>query len=176
MSLTVFSSWHVSVAAEALAAGLFARCGLDVSVQYGANQPEYDLVVAKGDHLMKVSVKGSQDGGWGLAQTELSKIQGAQYHAAIDAWLARHTAKCVLCFVQFKSVPEDQMPRVYLATPVEVACRLRATAKGRGDTVLWERREWGQRAIAAGSIDEIPMTWKFSSERVHALLLQSQRV
>ncbi len=33
-------SYHVAVAAEAFAAGLFARCGLDVSVQYGANQPE----------------------------------------------------------------------------------------------------------------------------------------
>jgi hypothetical protein len=33
------SSWHVSVAAEAIAAALFARCGYDVSVQYGANQP-----------------------------------------------------------------------------------------------------------------------------------------
>ena len=37
-----FSSWHVGVAAEACAAGQFARCGLDVSVQYGANQPAYD--------------------------------------------------------------------------------------------------------------------------------------
>ncbi len=37
------TSFHVGVAAEAFAAGLFARCELDVSVQYGANQPEYDL-------------------------------------------------------------------------------------------------------------------------------------
>jgi hypothetical protein len=56
------SSFHVGVAAEAFAAGLFARCGLDVSVQYGANQPEYDLVVVKEDRVLKVSVKGSQDG------------------------------------------------------------------------------------------------------------------
>jgi hypothetical protein len=62
------SSWHVGIAAEAFAAGLFARCGYDVSVQYGANQPEYDLIVVKGDLMLKVSVKGSQDGGWGLTQ------------------------------------------------------------------------------------------------------------
>ena len=37
-----FSSFHVGVAAEAIAAALFARCGMDVSVQYGANQPEYE--------------------------------------------------------------------------------------------------------------------------------------
>jgi len=63
-----FTSWHVAVAAEATAAALFARCGYDVSVQYGANQPEYDLIVAKGEELLKVSVKGSQDGSWGLCQ------------------------------------------------------------------------------------------------------------
>ena len=33
------SSWHISVAAKAIAAGQFARCGFDVSVQYGAGQP-----------------------------------------------------------------------------------------------------------------------------------------
>ena len=38
-----FSSWHVGVAAEAIAAAQFARCGVAVSVQYGADQPEYDL-------------------------------------------------------------------------------------------------------------------------------------
>jgi hypothetical protein len=42
-------SWHIAVA------------GCDVSVQYGADQPEYDLIVAKGDRMLKVSVKGSQD-------------------------------------------------------------------------------------------------------------------
>ncbi len=45
------------LAAEAFAAAVFARCGCDVSVQYGANQPEYDLMVAKGEHVLKVSVK-----------------------------------------------------------------------------------------------------------------------
>jgi len=58
-----FSAWHVGVAAEAIAAALFARCGLDVSVQYGANQPEYDLMVARDERIIKVSVKGSKDGG-----------------------------------------------------------------------------------------------------------------
>jgi hypothetical protein len=42
---------HVGVAAEAATAALFARCSLDVSVQYGANQPEDDLVVVRGEKL-----------------------------------------------------------------------------------------------------------------------------
>ncbi len=61
--------WHVGVAAEAFAAAVFARFGYDVSVQYGANQPEYDLIVVSDDKMLKLSVKGSQDGSWGLTQS-----------------------------------------------------------------------------------------------------------
>ena len=38
------SSWHVSIAAEAIEVAQFARCGDDVYAQHGANQPEYDLI------------------------------------------------------------------------------------------------------------------------------------
>ncbi|MEI3102092.1 MAG: hypothetical protein V8T45_10275 [Oscillospiraceae bacterium] len=79
--MKTISSWHVGVAAEAFAAGMFARCGYDVSVQYGANQPEYDLIAVSGDKMLKISVKGSQDGGWGLTQ---SYKKGCDYHEAIQ--------------------------------------------------------------------------------------------
>jgi len=62
------------------------------------------------------------------------------------------------------------MPRVYVATPNEVAQRLRQTAKGRGDTILYERHVWGPRARGAGTVDEIPVEWRFSRERVEELL------
>jgi len=71
------TSWQVATAAEAFAAGQFARCGWDVSGQYGANQPEYDLVAVDGDLMLKVSVKGSQDGSWGLTQSFISKAFSA---------------------------------------------------------------------------------------------------
>jgi len=164
-----FTSWHVSVAAEAFAAALFARCGLDVSVQYGANQPEYDLAVVKDERLLKVSVKGSKDGGWGLTQSLLRKGE-ANYHAAIDTWLLRHKPRTVFCFVQFKGVALDGLPRVYLATPHEVAARLRETAKGRGDTILYETHVWGPRAAGTGSTEQIPSHWSFSLSRVEQLL------
>ncbi len=163
-----FTSWHVGVAAEAITAALFARCGYDVSVQYGANQPEYDLIVARGDRLLKVSVKGSKDWGWGLCQNYLEKGR-ADYHGAIDRWLARHKPRTVFCFVQFGGVPLDTLPRVYLATPEEVAQRLHETAGGRGDTVLYESHTWGSRAKAAGTTENIPASWRFSAERVEAL-------
>ena len=135
---------NVSIAAEALAAAQFARCGFDVSVQYGANQPEYDLVVARGDLLLKVSVKSSQDGSWGLTQ---SFLENADYHGAIDIWLKRHGSRTVFCFVQFKDVPFDQLPRLYLALPSEIARRLRETASGRGDTILYEEHTLEQREL-----------------------------
>ncbi len=160
-------SWHVSVAAEAAAAAQFARFGCDVSVQYGANQPEYDLLVVQGDSLLKVSVKGSQDGGWGLTQ---SYIANADYHAAADRWLARHGARTVLCLVQFKNVPDEQMPRMYLASPTEVATWLKLAAKGRGDTILYERHAWTNRGHGAGTVDEIPDTWRFTRDHLAALL------
>lgn len=74
-------SWHVSVAAEAIAAVQFARYTYDVSVQYGADQPEYDLIAVSGDLVFKTSVKGSQNGSWGLTQ---KFKKGRTYHEAIQ--------------------------------------------------------------------------------------------
>ncbi len=167
MDQLVFTSRNVGVAAEAFAAGLFARCGLDISVQYGANQPEYDLIVARNECMLKVSVKGSKDGAWGLTQ---SFLKDAQYHAAIDTWHARHKPKTIMCLVQFKGVSAGAMPRVYLATPTEVAGLLKTASGGRGDTMLYEHHRRGPKAAGAGTVDEIPEHWRFSIERVNELL------
>jgi len=107
----VFTSRHVGVAAEAFAAAAFAQCGVDISVQYGANQPEYDLIVARGDQMLKVSVKGSKDGGWGLTQ---SFLKNAKYHDAVDAWRGRHKEKTILCLVQFQGVAVPAFSRIRL--------------------------------------------------------------
>lgn len=129
------SSWRISVAAEAIAAAQFARCGFDVLVQYSADQSEYDLIVAKGNQFLKASVKGSQDWGWGLTQSYLAQAtkrsgRKADDQGAIDFWLARHNKKTVFCLVQFGGVDLSQMPRVYLATPREIADRLGLHPKG----------------------------------------------
>ncbi len=165
--------WQVATAAEAFAAAQFARCGWDVSVQYGANQPEYDLVAVDGDHMLKVSVKGSQDGGWGLTQ---SFIKQADYQAAADAWLERHSQKTVFCLVQFKDVPLDTLPRMYLALPREIATWLKSAAAGRGDTILYENHVWTSRAQAAGTTDTIPASWKFSRERLEQIARQAEHL
>jgi Holliday junction resolvase-like predicted endonuclease len=165
------SSHNIGIAAEAIAAAQFARCGVDVSVQYGANQPEYDLIVAKGDNLLKVSVKGSQDGSWGLTQSYLKK-QTADYHGAVDRWLMRHGQRTIFCLVQFREVPLNALPRIYLASPAEIAQRLRETAKGRGDSILYEKHSWGPRAHAAGTTEEIPQSWRFSVERIEEMMVK----
>lgn len=166
------TSWHIATAAEAMAAAQFARCGWDVSVQYGANQPEYDLMVAKAEKVMKISVKGSRDGGWGLTQ---NFIYQADYHAAADKWLNKHGNLTIMCFVQFKGARLDELPRIYLATPAEVAQRLKESANGRGDTILHENKTWGSRAFASGTVDKIPDDWFFSQNRIEECLALIQQ-
>jgi Holliday junction resolvase-like predicted endonuclease len=167
------SSWQVATAAEAFAAAQLSRCGWDVSVQYGANQPEYDLVAVDGDRILKVSVKGSKDGSWGLTQSYLTN---ADYHSAIETWLKRHTRKTVFCLVQFKGVAATTLPRMYLAAPREIAAWLKAAAAGRGDTILHERHEWTSRAQARGTVDAIPDAWRFTEERLESVANSLERL
>ena len=160
--MTEMTSWHVGVAAEAFAAAQFARLTYDVSVQYGANQPEYDLIAVDGDKMLKISVKGSQDGSWGLTQ---SLKKGRSYHEAAQEWLSRHHKKTIFCLVQFKNTSDCQMPRMYLASPEEIADVLCKEAGGRGDTILYEKHTWGPMAAAYGTTDELPDEWLFTKER-----------
>jgi hypothetical protein len=161
-------SFHVGVAAEAFAAGLFAQAGCDVSVQYGANQPDYDLLVSRDDRFLKVSVKGSQDGGWGLIQNHK---KGRTYHEAIDFWAAKQSSKIVYCFVQFKGVQLGECPRTYLATVSEIAAVLKESRLGAGNTTLLEYWSF-KKGVAAGTEERLPGAWAFSAQRVSALLTE----
>ncbi len=160
------TTYQVSVAAESFAAALFARAGFHVSVQYGANQPGYDLIVEreKAPHL--VSVKGSQNGKWGLTQ---SYLQNANYLGAIDEWRRRHGDNIILCFVQFEDKNVEDMPDVYLATSREVASHLKESAGGCGGTILHVNKIW-KTGKHAGCTTKIPPTWRFSRQRVDELL------
>jgi hypothetical protein len=160
--------YHVGISAEAFAAALFAQVGCDVLVQYGANQPGYDLMVARGGINRKISVKGSQDGGWGLIQN--FKNASRTYHEAIDAWVSNHKdADTLYCFVQFKGAELGEMPRVYLCTISEAASYLRQSRGGHGYTSLREAYKWAS-GIAGGAVDEIPKEWRISAERISMYL------
>lgn len=162
------TSWHVGVSAEAFVAAQFARFGYYVFVQYGANQPGYDLMVEVKDKSLRVSVKGSQDGSWGLTQ---GYKKGCDYHQAIQAWQeANDKKKIIFCLVQFQGINDNEMPRMYLATPAEIAQKMNASAGGRGDTILYEKHTRGPRAAGSGTIDSIPTEWAFTEQRIQDML------
>jgi hypothetical protein len=166
------TSWQLAHAATRLAAAQFARCGFDVSVQHAADWPVYDLVVARVDTLLKVSVKGSQDGAWPLTQSYLkpgtdSSCGNANYLRAIDMWMNRHGSRAVCCLVQFQGVAIDQLPRIYLASPAEIAVRLRDAACGRGESTL--REEWASPGELSTTMERLPSNWLFSTRRIEEL-------
>jgi hypothetical protein len=58
-----------------------------------------------------------------------------------DKWLAKHGRKTVFCLVQFKGANDHELPRMYLATPMEIAERLKQWAsKKSGSGEPQERR------------------------------------
>jgi hypothetical protein len=163
------TNWHVATA-EAVAAAQFARFGFDVSVQYGAGQSEYDLMIIDGEKFLKTSAKGSSDEAWSLTQSELAKLGNTDYHGAADAWLKMPKCRTALCFVQFKDAPADVLPRYYLAWPAEVGTRLKSASGGRGDTVLFKDYQRGPRAAGAGSVERVPDEWRLTEKRVAEFL------
>jgi hypothetical protein len=168
-------SRQLTVAAEGIAAAQFARCGFDVSIQYGPNKPKYDLFATKAGSLLTVCVMGSLDGSWDITQyylkrsTELSGKK-VDHQRAIELWLDRHGARAVCCFVQFQGVAIDRLPRIYLASPKETAQKLREIAERYGNSILYD--EFGGESYndTNQTIGKIPAAWRFSNERIQELL------
>lgn len=158
--------YQVAISAEAYAAALLARAGCDVSVQYGANQPEYDLMAVKGEKFIRVSVKGSQDGSWIAAGSY--KKKGVTYAEALRQWKNKHKPKTIFIFVQFKDSKFGKMPRIYMANVKEVARFLSSTRGGHINLILYEKHKY-IRGIGAGHEDTIPESWKLSKKRIDDL-------
>lgn len=149
------------IAAESYAACLLAQSGYDVLVQYGANQPHYDLVAVKDKRILKVSVKGSQDGGWMLAVRYVRP--GVNYHAAIDSWLASQPEDVVFIFVQFLGVALGSAPRAYVARPSEIAPHMKLQCSGRGHGSLQE--DYQRDHPKSKYSHKLPESWVFSAWR-----------
>jgi hypothetical protein len=168
-------TWPVSVGAEGIAAAQFARCGFDVLVQAGHDKPSYDLVVTNAGNLLKISVKGSDDGRWRLTQSYFARTANSKgkmndTHRAIDLWLDIHGARTVYCLVQFEGVALHQLPRIYLAAPSDIAVRMRESAERLGDSVLHEQYEWISPDNGGRTLEALPSGWLFSRERIRELL------
>jgi len=165
----------MTVGAAGIAAAQFARCGFDVMIQAGPDKPWYDLVVTKAGNLLKIGVKATENGRWHLAQSYLQRaahLNGKMpdIHRAIKPWLDIHGERTVYCLVQFEGVSLSQMPRIYLATPGEIARRMREAADRKGEPVLFEQYEWSSPETGLTGIDGLPSSWLFSHERIHELL------
>ncbi|MES2948165.1 MAG: hypothetical protein V4858_06425 [Pseudomonadota bacterium] len=159
------TSRQCEIAAESYTACLLAQSGYDVLVQYGANQPHYDLMAVKDKRMLPVSVKGSQDGGWMLAVKFV--IKGTNYQQAIDKWLASQRDGVVYVFVQFRDVELGQAPRVYVARPPEIAIQLRAQCDGRGHGSLQE--DMPRHAPRSKYTDKLPDSWLFTNSRIDVI-------
>lgn len=160
--MKAMSARQCEIAAESYAACLLAQAGYDVLVQYGANQPDYDLVANKGSAFLPISVKGSQDGGWMLAVK--FKSEGVSYHEAIEAWCNAQRKDVVFLFVQFYGVELGSAPRAYLVRPHEIAAHMKTQYNGRGYGALQE--DFRRNHPRSQYDHRIPDSWTFSSERV----------
>ena len=150
---------------ESYAACLLAQSGYDVLVQYGANQPHYDLVAVKDSRILPISVKGSQDGGWMLA-VKYAK-PGVGYADAIAKWLATQRSDVVYMFVQFLQVPLGSAPRVYVARPLAVAAHLSAQCNGRGLCSLQE--DTFRDSPKSKYKDRVPGPWIYSTSLIDSV-------
>lgn len=168
-------SWPINVGANGIAAAQFARCGFDVMVQAGPDKPWYDMVVTKGGNLLKIGVRASDNGRWRLAESYLLRAAHANakrpdIHHAIRMWLDIHGERTVYCLVQFEGVSLSQLPRIYLATPGDLARRMRETAERTGEPLLYEQYDWTSAETGFTAIETLPSSWLFSEERIQELL------
>lgn len=161
---------QVDVAAESLVASMLSQAGYDVFVQYGANQPGYDLVAIKADRILRVSVKGTQQAGWMFSAGLIKAAAGAsdKYHKAADAWLMKHGPELVFAYVQFRGVSIGQMPEVYLARAKDVAEHVKMGKRGDGDSTLRWKHTWKSGRVK-GCTDGIPEAWTFSQQRIDSI-------
>lgn len=154
---------QVSVAAESQTAAVFAQAGYSVFVQYGANQPGYDLAVSDDLKTVLVSVKGSQNGGWILT----AKKEEGTYESALAEWRTKNS-RYLFCFVQYQDVSLGTMPRIHIASGKEVAKHLETAAWGKINLSLIESKTI-TRGPKKGKTQSVPAEWKLSEERIHAL-------
>lgn len=170
------SCWPISVGAEGIAAAQFARCGFDVLVQAGRDKSWYDLVVSRAGYLLKISVKASDNGQWWLTNQFSRRAQDLAPNkidtgSAVNMWLSSYGSRTVCCLVQFESVALDELPRIYLACPQEIAQRMRETAERAGQCALFERYDWTD-SEGSACIETLPESWRFSEERIQQMLEQ----
>jgi hypothetical protein len=85
--------------------------------------------------------------------------------SAIDMWRAGCGSRTVCCLVQFESVAIHELPRIYLASPDEIASAMHETAQRTGRCTLLEHYEWTA-PDGVRHLQTLPADWHFSPQRV----------
>jgi hypothetical protein len=156
------TSRQCEIAAESYSACLLAQAGYDILIQYGANQPYYDIVANKDERFLPISVKGSQDGGWMLSVKY--KNENNSYHEAIDNWLNAQRNDVIFLFVQFINIRIGESPRTYIALPNEIAAHMKTQCNGRGHGSLQE--DYRRDHPGSRYNHKIPTDWLFTQNRI----------
>ena len=170
----------ISLSAEGIAAAQFARAGFDILPQAAHEKPNFDLAVTRAGALVKMSVRATDSGRWDLVSPFLRGIYGsksrrADLQNAVECWLDSQSSRAMCCLVQFGDVPLDQLPRIYLAAPNDVARRMLDTLERTDDASLFETYEWKSPFEDNHRIETLPNAWRFSPERIEELLTAHHR-
>jgi hypothetical protein len=164
------SSSQISVAAEAFATAQFALAGFEMLEQVRRARFYFDLVVARSGGMMKISVYASFNGFWDLVDRYLdaskqTNASAADYHHAISAWLGNQSLRATCCLVQFEPADLHRMPRLYLASPGEVAAHLHDKID------QLSNNELGLIGMdIVHRLEGLPVSWRFSQARIAELM------
>jgi hypothetical protein len=71
-------------------------------------------------------------------------------------------------FLQFKDIVPGEMPRVYVATPADIAAHMKTQCDGRGHGALQEN--YGGKRPGAKYDHRVPTDWAFSVERLNSII------
>jgi hypothetical protein len=155
---------HVEIAAESYVAYLLSKYGYDVFVQYGPNQAGYDMVANKDKLSLKISVKGSQVGGWMLARRQ----KGETVKDAINNKFSKLAKNIIFFFVEFSSHSKLPIPpRVYAAKASDVKKHLLLQRKPYGHPALCENQKLHH--PKGKFYDMIPKGWIVNQRRITEL-------
>src|SRR5581483_9338623 len=69
-----------------------------------------------------------------------------------------------------EGVALSQLPRIYLASPADIARRMREAAERTGAALLYEQYDWTAPETGLTAIERLPSSWLFSEERIQELL------
>lgn len=169
------TSRSISLGAEGIAAAQFARTGFDILPQTAHEKPNFDLAVTRSGALVKMSVKASDNGCWDLVHPFLRGVHGsksrrADQQKAIDMWLDGQASRAMCCLVQFDGIPLEQLPRIYLASPWDIAKRMLDSLERLDEASLLESYEWTSPFDGVVRMETLPNAWRFSPDRIQELL------